>query len=65
VVSGAIMIEPTESESKDTLDSFIAAMRTIAQEAEENPDVLHQAPHRPKLGRLDETLAARKPCLSG
>jgi glycine dehydrogenase subunit 2 len=65
VVSGAIMIEPTESESKDTLDSFIAAMRAIAQEAEENPDVLHQAPHCPKLGRLDETLAARKPCLSG
>jgi glycine dehydrogenase subunit 2 len=59
------MIEPTESESKDTLDSFIAAMRAIAQEAEENPDVLHQAPHCPKLGRLDETQAARKPCLSG
>ena len=65
VVSGAIMIEPTESESKDTLDSFIAAMRAIAQEAEENPDVLRQAPHCPKLGRLDETQAARKPCLSG
>jgi glycine dehydrogenase subunit 2 len=65
VVSGAIMIEPTESESKDTLDSFIAAMRAIAQEAEENPDVLHQAPHCPKLGRLDETQAARKPCLRG
>lgn len=65
VVSGAIMIEPTESESKDTLDGFIAAMRTIAREAEENPDLLHQAPHHPKLKRLDETLAARKPCLSG
>jgi glycine dehydrogenase subunit 2 len=65
VVSGAIMIEPTESESKDTLDGFIAAMRAISREAEENPDLVHQAPHHPKLKRLDETLAARKPCLCG
>jgi glycine cleavage system P protein (glycine dehydrogenase) subunit 2 len=65
VVSGAIMIEPTESESKDTLDQFIAAMRAIAREARENPELLHQAPHHPKMKRLDETLAARKPCLTG
>ena len=65
VVSGAIMIEPTESESKDTLDRFIAAMQEIAREARENPDLLHQAPHHPKMSRLDETQAARKPCLSG
>jgi glycine dehydrogenase subunit 2 len=65
VVHGAIMIEPTESESKETLDRFIAAMRAIAREAQENPDLLHQAPRNPKLGRLDETLAARKPCLCG
>jgi glycine dehydrogenase subunit 2 len=65
VVSGALMIEPTESESKETLDQFITAMRTIAREAGEHPDLLHDAPHHPKLKRLDEVLAARKPCLSG
>ena len=65
VVHGAIMIEPTESESKETLDGFIASMKAIAKEAAENPDLLHQAPTRPKLGRLDETAAARKPCLCG
>ncbi|MDJ0782595.1 MAG: aminomethyl-transferring glycine dehydrogenase subunit GcvPB [Desulfosarcinaceae bacterium] len=65
VVHGAIMIEPTESENKETLDRFIAAMRAIAEEAREHPDLLHQAPRNPKLGRLDETLAARKPCLCG
>ena len=65
VVSGAIMIEPTESESKDTLDGFITAMRQIAKEAEEAPEQLLQAPHFPKMRRLDETRAARKPCLRG
>lgn len=65
VVHGAIMIEPTESENKETLDRFIEAMRTIAKEAQENPELLHKAPRNPKLGRLDETLAARKPCLCG
>jgi len=65
VVSGAIMIEPTESESKETLDLFIDAMRQIAQEAETCPDCLHESPQYPKVRRLDETLAARKPCLKG
>jgi glycine dehydrogenase subunit 2 len=65
VVSGALMIEPTESESKETLDQFIAAMQTIAREAEEHPELLRDAPHHPKLKRLDEVLAARKPCLCG
>ena len=65
VVSGAIMIEPTESESKETLDLFIDAMRQIAQEAEACPDCLHESPQYPKVRRLDETLAARKPCLKG
>jgi glycine cleavage system P protein (glycine dehydrogenase) subunit 2 len=65
VVSGAIMIEPTESESKETLDNFIAAMRTIAREAEESPELVQEAPHHSKLNRLDEVLAARKPCLCG
>ncbi|MBI5896082.1 MAG: aminomethyl-transferring glycine dehydrogenase subunit GcvPB, partial [Desulfobacterales bacterium] len=65
VVSGALMIEPTESETKETLDHFIAAMRAIAREAEQNPELLHQAPHHAKLRRLDEVKAARKPCLMG
>jgi glycine dehydrogenase subunit 2 len=65
VVNGAIMIEPTESESKETLDQFIEAMIQIARETKECPECLHEAPQFPKLRRLDETLAARKPCLRG
>ncbi len=65
VVSGAIMIEPTESESKETLDQFIDAMKQIAQEAVECPDCLHESPQFPKVRRLDETAAARNPCLQG
>jgi len=64
VVSGAIMIEPTESESRETIDEFIAAMKSIAREAQEQPELLHQAPQNPKVQRLDETLAARTPCLT-
>jgi glycine dehydrogenase subunit 2 len=65
VVSGALMIEPTESESRQTLDRFITAMQAIAKEAETDPELLHQAPRSAKLRRLDEVQAARKPCLSG
>ncbi len=65
VVNGALMIEPTESETKETLDQFIAALRAIAREAEQKPELLHQAPHHAKLRRLDEVTAARKPCLMG
>ena len=65
VVQGAIMIEPTETESKESIDAFIAAMRAIAREAEENPELLRQAPRLTKVRRLDETAAARKPCLRG
>ncbi len=65
VVAGAIMIEPTETESKETLDHFIAAMKDIAREAKEDPQRLHQAPLSAKVKRMDETLAARKPCLCG
>lgn len=64
VVSGAIMIEPTETESKEDLDHFVAAMRSIAAEAENSPATLHAAPHKCKVKRLDETLAARRPCLA-
>ncbi len=63
IVAGALMIEPTETESKETLDEFIAAMQAIAREAREEPDVLRTAPHRAKVRRLDETTAARKPKL--
>lgn len=64
VVSGAIMIEPTESESRETIDQFIEAMKSIAKEAQEQPELLHDAPQNPKVQRLDETLAARTPCLT-
>jgi glycine dehydrogenase subunit 2 len=63
VVKGALMMEPTETESKETLDRFIETMIEIAKEAEEEPDLLRQAPQRVKLRRLDEVLAARKPKL--
>jgi glycine dehydrogenase subunit 2 len=65
VVHGAIMIEPTDTESKENVDRFIEAMRAIAKEAEENPELLRQAPVKPKVRRLDEVAAARKPCLCG
>jgi len=63
VVKAALMMEPTETESKESLDGFIETMITIAKEAEENPDLLRQAPQRVKVRRLDEVLAARKPKL--
>lgn len=63
VVNGALMIEPTESESRETLDQFIAAMESIAQEAAEDPDAIHAAPTSTPVGRLDEARAARHPVL--
>lgn len=57
----SIMIEPTETESKETLDEFIAVMKKVAQEAIENPDVVKSAPHTTPVRRLDETTAARFP----
>jgi glycine dehydrogenase subunit 2 len=63
VVKGAIMIEPTETESKEVIDEFCEAMLAIAAEAGENPDLLHQAPKKTRVGRMDETGAARKPRL--
>ncbi|MCI6933217.1 MAG: aminomethyl-transferring glycine dehydrogenase subunit GcvPB [Sodaliphilus sp.] len=56
----ALMIEPTESESKETLDGFIAVMRKIAQEAVENPELVKTAPHSTPVQRLDDTKAALK-----
>ncbi|HKJ04232.1 MAG TPA: aminomethyl-transferring glycine dehydrogenase subunit GcvPB, partial [Geopsychrobacteraceae bacterium] len=63
VVQGAIMIEPTETESREILDEFCDAMISIAREAKEQPELLHDAPVTTVLGRLDETAAARQPCL--
>ena len=57
----SIMIEPTETESKETLDEFIAVMKKVAKEAIENPDVVKSAPHTTPVRRLDETTAARFP----
>ena len=59
----AIMIEPTETESKETLDEFIEVMREIAAEAAQDPDILHGAPHNTPISRPDETTAARNPIL--
>ena len=63
IVDEALMIEPTETESKETLDYFIEVMRTIAQEAAENPELLHDAPHNTPNSRVDEARAARQPDL--
>lgn len=63
IVKGAMMIEPTETESKETLDQFITAMREISAEAKTNPEALRQAPQTTKFRRLDETRAARAPIL--
>ena len=65
VVDGAMMIEPTETEPKEEIDRFIEACRILASEAVESPDLLRQAPKRCKVERLDETSAARRPCLMG
>jgi glycine dehydrogenase subunit 2 len=65
VVPGAIMIEPTETESKEEIDLLIESMKAIAREAQEQPEKLHAAPGKTKCRRLDETAAARKPHLSG
>ena len=63
IVPGAMMIEPTESESKEECDLFIEAMHSIASEAETNPEIFKTAPHSTRVGRLDEVAAARKPVL--
>lgn len=62
-VEECMMFEPTETESKETMDAFIETMIGIAKEAEENPEIVQEAPHTTVVGRLDETTAARKPVL--
>ena len=63
IVPGALMIEPTESEPKEELDLFIEAMKSIAEEVNEDPQMVLAAPHTTRVSRLDETAAARKPVL--
>ena len=61
VVPEALMIEPTESEARETLDAFVEAMQAIAREAAESPELLHDAPHDRPVRRLDEVRAAKQP----
>lgn len=63
VVKGAMLIEPTETETKETLDRFVETMEAISKEAHEEPDTVRNAPHMTRLRRLDETRAARNPVL--
>lgn len=63
VVPGALMIEPTETESRQTLDAFVNALESIVKELRETPEVVHNAPHVTRLRRLNEAQAARKPML--
>jgi glycine dehydrogenase subunit 2 len=63
VVQGALMIEPTETESKETLDRFVEGMRAVAEQAKSDPEGVKAAPAKPFRARLDETRAARKPVL--
>jgi glycine dehydrogenase subunit 2 len=63
IVPEALMIEPTETESKETLDAFAQALRSIRDEALTDPDILHEAPHSAPVRRLDELQAARQPIL--
>jgi glycine dehydrogenase subunit 2 len=64
IVPEALMIEPTETESKETLDRFVDVMKRIAREAEENPELLRNAPHDTPVRRLDEVAANRHPVLT-
>jgi glycine dehydrogenase subunit 2 len=63
IVHGALMIEPTETESREELDAFVAAIKAIVEEAKTDPELVKTAPHTTPLRRLDETGAARKPKL--
>ena len=63
IVPESLMIEPTETENRETLDAFVAAMREIEREARERPELLREAPHIAPVRRLDEVRAARHPVL--
>jgi glycine dehydrogenase subunit 2 len=63
LIPGAIMIEPTETETRETLEAFAEAMIAIKREAETSPETVKTAPHTTPVGRVDAVLAARKPVL--
>ncbi len=63
IVPEALMVEPTETESVEIIDAFAAALRSIVHESETDPELLHEAPHREMVSRLDEVLAVKKPVL--
>jgi glycine dehydrogenase subunit 2 len=63
IVEGAMLIEPTESVGRADLDAFVEAMKDIAEEAQTDPQLVIDAPHTTRIGRLDEATAARKPVL--
>jgi glycine dehydrogenase subunit 2 len=63
IIREALMIEPTETESKETLDEFAKAMKQIAEEARRDPEILKEAPHDTIVRRPDEVRAARNPVL--
>jgi len=63
IVHGALMIEPTESECRESLDAFVESLEAIAREAHEDPETMKTAPHTTRHARLDETRAARHPTL--
>jgi len=60
IVPEALLIEPTETEAKETLDEFVEVMKKIAEEARTNPELLHSAPHNAPVKRLDEVRAAKQ-----
>ena len=60
----SLMIEPTENESKDTIDGFIEVMRRIADEAKNDPELVKSAPHQTPIGRVDDVLAAKHPVVT-
>lgn len=60
----SMMIEPTENESKETIDGFIAVMHQIAKEAKEHPEIVREAPHNTPIGRVDDVLAAKHPVVT-
>jgi glycine dehydrogenase subunit 2 len=64
VVPECLMIEPTETESKQTLDEFAAIMKIIDEESQNSPELVLQAPSKTPVGKIDEALAARKPNLA-
>ena len=64
IVDEALLVEPTETESKETLDDFIYVIKQIVDEAKTDPELLHNAPHNTPNKRLNEALAARNPKLS-